>query len=189
MSAEHSPADPELITAETTRDRRPERGFWAGCSSLIMAVLVLAMSVYLSIGIVRMDVPDGVDAPGPRFFPLILMICGYVLSALLAIQSLRSPESAEPGRQRSAGGGAGRRSDWRTLGIVLAAFLAFSLLLNPLGWILSAALMFWLISFALGSGRPLFDIALAAVFSSAVQVAFSAGLGLNLPGGIIEGVL
>jgi putative tricarboxylic transport membrane protein len=34
-----------------------------------------------------------------------------------------------------------------------------------------------------------FDIGVALIFSSFIQLAFSAGLGLNLPSGILTGVL
>lgn len=75
--------------------------------------------------------------------------------------------------------------DWRTFGIVLGAVVAFAVLLVPVGWILSAALLFWLVSYALGSRRPIFDIGVALLLSSLVQLAFSAGLGLTLPSGLI----
>lgn len=75
--------------------------------------------------------------------------------------------------------------DWRTFGLVLAAVVAFAVLLDPVGWVLSAALLFWVISYALGSTRPVFDIGVALLMSSLVQLAFSAGLGLTLPAGFI----
>lgn len=188
MSTDQMTSTPEGTATATSGGDGAASGFWASRSSLIMAGLVLALSVYLTVGITAMEVPSGADVPGPRFFPIIIAVCGYVLGLLLAVQALRSPEPAED-TEAEARARHRTRSDWRTLGLVLAAFLAFTLLLNPLGWILAAALMFWLISYALGSSRPLFDIALAVVFSAAVQVAFSAGLGLNLPSGLFEGVL
>lgn len=75
--------------------------------------------------------------------------------------------------------------DWRTFGIVLGAVVVFAALLVPVGWILSAAFLFWAIAYALGSTRPIFDIGVALVLSSLVQLAFSAGLGLALPSGFI----
>lgn len=105
------------------------------------------------------------------------------------LQLWRQPEHPSDSEQYEQLPGAHRTfTDWRALGITLAAFVAFALLLQPLGWILSAALLFWLVSYALGSTRQLFDIGLAIVLSSAVQVAFSAGLGLNLPPGILGGL-
>jgi len=167
------------------------RGFWGGRSSLVVAALILALAVYLTAGVVTMEIPEGAKTPGPTFFPIILAICAYVLAALLAVQALRTPELPETDEEQIEVTGRTHRthSDWKALGTTLAAFLAFSLLLVPVGWILSAALLFWLISWALGSKRPLFDVGLSLMFSSAIQVAFSAGLGLNLPPGLMEGIL
>jgi len=75
--------------------------------------------------------------------------------------------------------------DWRTFGIVLGAVAVFAVLLDPVGWILSAALLFWIVSYALGSKRWAFDIGVGLLMSSLIQLAFSAGLGLNLPSGFI----
>jgi putative tricarboxylic transport membrane protein len=167
-----------------------KKPFLAGRSELVLAGFVAAVGIYLGIGILTMDVPPGAKAPGPQFFPALIAIGALILAALLAVQALRHPE--QPVQKATAPGTEGRQykmhSDWKALGTVLAAFLAFCFLLEPLGWILSAALMFWAMSYALGSRKRLFDPALALVFSSFIQVAFSAGLGLALPAGILEGI-
>ncbi len=177
--------------ATTVDAPEPARGFWAGRSSLVVASLILALALYLTAGITTMEIPEGAKTPGPTFFPIILAICAYVLAGLLAVQALRTPEAPETAQEQIEVTGRTHRthSDWKALGTTLGAFLAFSLLLVPVGWILAAALLFWLISWALGSKRPLFDAGLSLVFASAIQVAFSAGLGLNLPPGLLEGIL
>jgi putative tricarboxylic transport membrane protein len=169
----------------------PARGFWSGRSSLVVAALILALGIYLTVGITTMEIPEGANAPGPTFFPIILAICAYVLAGLLALQALRHREEPESEQEQLEVTGRTHRthSDWKALGTTLAAFLAFSLLLIPAGWILSAAGLFWLVSWALGSKRPVFDLGVSLVFSSAIQVAFSVGLGLNLPSGLLEGIL
>lgn len=80
-------------------------------------------------------------------------------------------------------------SDWKTLGMTVGAIAAFIVALPILGWILSAAGLFWVICRALGSRRPLFDLSVAILFSSVIQLAFNAGLGLNLPSGFLEGLI
>lgn len=79
--------------------------------------------------------------------------------------------------------------DWRTFGLVLAAVVVFAVILEPVGWILSATLLFWVVAYALGSRRPLFDIGVGLLLASLVQIAFSAGLGLALPSGLIGWIL
>ena len=79
-------------------------------------------------------------------------------------------------------------SDWRALLTVLGSLVAFIVLLRPLGWILAAAMLFWGVAYALGSRRPVFDISVALVVSSVIQLAFGYALGLNLPAGFLAGV-
>nr|WP_275942248.1 tripartite tricarboxylate transporter TctB family protein [Streptomyces spiramenti] len=73
------------------------------------------------------------------------------------------------------------------LGLV-GTVIVFIALLVPLGWIIAGALLFWGVARTLGSRRPVFDIFVAVAMSSSIQLAFSAGLGLNLPPGILAGV-
>lgn len=80
-------------------------------------------------------------------------------------------------------------SDWCTTSLVFGAVVVFIAILNPVGWILSATMLFWVISYALGSKRKLFDFGIALIFASCTQLAFSAGLGLNLPSGFLGGIL
>ena len=162
---------------------------------------------------------QGKSAPGPQFFPIIVCIVLYLVATLLAIQILRSPKvpdnSIHPGHgQFSADmlhdlGHLGKEedeadddapaqtpaktwktySDWRTVGLLLAGVVAFVALLEPLGWIISATMLFWVVAYALGSRRRFFDIGVGLLFSSIIQLAFGAGLGLSLPSGFIGGIL
>lgn len=161
----------------------PAGGLLAGRSSLVVAGILLAMGLYLTFGIITMDVPEGAKTPGPRFFPILITAAIFLLASVLILQAFRNPEPVpvEAANYRF-------HSDWKAVGIVFFAFLAFALLLVPVGWLLSAALLFWAVSRALGSARPLFDIGISLVFSAFIQLAFGAGLGLTLPGGILEGI-
>lgn len=79
--------------------------------------------------------------------------------------------------------------DYRTTGIVLAGLVGFAVLLQPIGWLITATGLFWVVCYALGSKRPVFDIGVSVIVASVIQIAFSAGLGLGLPPGIMEGLL
>lgn len=100
---------------------------------------------------------------------------------------------AEAAEQPSAEGPPASRyrshTDWKTVGIVLASLVAFALLLIPVGWLVSAALLFWGVCYALGSKRPVFDVGVALLFSGFIQIVFSGLLGLALPPGFLEGLL
>lgn len=159
------------------------RDFWAGRSGLLFPLLLAAVSTFLTIGNLTMGGADDAEFPGPTFFPWLLAVAGFVIAALLTVQYVRHPEPPEEtsGRQYRM------FSDWRALAWCFGGFLAFSLLLEPLGWILSAALLFWCVARGIGSTRPIFDVSLALVVSSLIYLAFAVGLGLTLPSGILGG--
>jgi putative tricarboxylic transport membrane protein len=96
------------------------------------------------------------------------------------------PPDVPPGRQPWP---ARWFSDWRALLTVLGSLVAFIVLLRPAGWILAAAVLFYGVAYALGSRRPVFDLSVALVMSSIIQLIFGTALGLNLPAGFLEGVL
>lgn len=158
-------------------------GWFAGRSGLLFPLVLALASTWIVIGNLTMDIPEGTDFPGPTFFPWILAVSGYFLAALLALQYLRHPEFPEELSDKTYP----MFSDWNALAWCVGGFLAFALLLQPLGWILAAALLFWCVARGIGSRRPLFDIGLSLVVSSAIYLAFAVGLGLPLPSGLLGG--
>jgi putative tricarboxylic transport membrane protein len=196
--------------------RKPR--FGTGRSEFVVVAVLYAVAIFLTVGTVTMNV-QGKSAPGPQFFPILVCIVLYLAATLLAIQILRKPNvpdnTIHPGHgQFSADmlhdlGHLGKEedatyddaplptpgktwktySDWRTVGLMVGGVVAFVLLLEPLGWIISAAALFWLVAYALGSRRPFFDIGLGLLFSSIIQLAFGGALGLGLPSGLVGGIL
>lgn len=158
-----------------------DRGFWHGRSGLFFPGLLAAFMTFLLVGVLTMDVPEGTDFPGPRFFPIILIVAGYLLTALLVVHYLRHPEPVEEtGEQQWR-----TFTDWQAVAWCVGGFLAFALTIELLGWILSAALLFWCVARGIGSRRPLFDASLSLVVSSVIYLLFAMGLGLNLPSGVL----
>lgn len=153
-------------------------------ADILVALLVISIGAFLLHGAATMEVPDTAGFLGPRFFPVA---CGAFLAALgslLAVRALRQAQAATEQPNQDA-----EHTDWKPLGIVGATLLLHLLLLQFLGWILAGALLFWGVSYALGSRRVLRDLGIALVVAAAVQLGFSAGLGLNLPAGILLGVV
>lgn len=190
------------------------RGFWAGRSELVLVGLLFLLGILFTIGTLTMNV-QGEAVPGPRFFPVIVCVLLFSTGTALAVSIVRRPRlrdtQVHPGRgnfsedmlrdlgsvddeqtdYRRTGGESRPRahSDWKTLGQIAGAVVLFILLLQPVGWIVCAALLFWVVARAMGSTRPVFDLGVALLFSSAIQLAFNAGLGLPLPPGLLEGLL
>lgn len=194
----------------TAPSRRPAL---EGRSELIVVAVLFALAVFLTVGTASMNV-QGSAVPGPQFFPVLVCIALYVVATALAISVIRSPNIPDtrihPGHGNFSGAllddlsgehefstphpadGASPTwktySDWRTVGLVVGGVVVFTAALNIVGWIISAAFLFWVVCYAMGSKRPGFDVGVSLLFSSIVQLAFGAGLGLNLPSGVLGGM-
>ncbi|SHI55818.1 putative tricarboxylic transport membrane protein [Nocardiopsis flavescens] len=182
------------------------RAWWRGRSEIFVGLLTVGIGAFLAVQTASMHVPDNSASPGPQLFPALVAALMIVLGSALALQVARrpAPEPDDGGADRPEGAGVvgdlvegesphtaapATHSDWRTVGTVLGSVVLFALLLQPVGWLLSGALLFFGVAWAFGGRRPLFEATVALVYSSVVQLAFVAGLGLNLPSGILGGVL
>ncbi|GAA1853194.1 tripartite tricarboxylate transporter TctB family protein [Brevibacterium marinum] len=69
--------------------------WWQGRSGLLVPLIMAGFSTYLLIGIITMEVAEDAEQPGPQFFPMIIMIVGYILTILLTIAYIRNPEPVD----------------------------------------------------------------------------------------------
>lgn len=171
----------------TRRNAAPAQSFFSGRSELVVPALMLALALFLTWQTATMEVL-GKSVPGPQFFPTIVCVLLYGVVIAHTIQIFRSPRggAAAPAAEEKQ---YKTQSDWKTMGMVVAGVIGFILILPYAGWILSAAALFWVVARALGSKKALFDVSIALLFSCVIQLAFNAGLGLNLPAGFLEGLL
>jgi len=76
-----------------------------------------------------------------------------------------------------------------SVGMLAGAFLLNAFLIEPLGWVISGALLFTLSAFALGNRHHVRGLAIGIALSLITFYAFAIGLGVNLPAGILQGIL
>lgn len=157
----------------------------AVASSFAMPVLIAAFATYLLVGILTMEVPAAAVFPGPQFFPALITAGLYLFAALLALSALRELRSAPA--TEDAPRGRTVRLDWPSLAWVVGSFLAFAFLLQVLGWIIAAALLFWCVARGFGSRRAIFDLLVGLTVSSLSYIAFDMALGMSLPSGVLGG--
>ena len=148
---------------------------------LFVSLGVLALGGFFAYGALQINVTQSYARVGPRFFPFLvtagLLICGAILLA----QALR-------GRAADPEGGedvdADAPTDWRAVALVAVGLVGTALLMERLGFPLTAGLLFWAVAFAFGSRSPfapVYGLALAFV----VYLAFTRLLDLNLPAGVL----
>ena len=123
---------------------------------------------------------------GPAAVPLVVGGLLVVVSVFLAVDVARGGRGEpEGGEDIELTGG----SDWRTIALLAVAFVANALLIEPLGWVFSGAILFWGSAFALGSRHYVRDAVIAFVLSIGSWYLFALGLGIVLPPGVLRGIL
>jgi putative tricarboxylic transport membrane protein len=123
---------------------------------------------------------------GPAAVPVVVGSLLVIVSVFLAVDVLRGGRGEpEGGEDIELGGG----TDWKTVLMLAAAFLANALLIESLGWVFSGAILFWGAAYALGSRHWIRDVVIAFVLSIGSWYLFALGLGIVLPPGLLDGIL
>jgi putative tricarboxylic transport membrane protein len=126
------------------------------------------------------------DPIGPRPVPIILGVLLLVVAVAYAIDVARGGTGEQEGGEDVD---LTAKVHWRTVVMLIAAFVANALLIDWLGWVISGSLLFWGSALALGSRRYLTSLAVAVALSLTTFYAFAIGLGVNLPAGVLQGIL
>ncbi len=123
---------------------------------------------------------------GPGAVPIVVGSLLVVVAGFLAVDVWRGGRGEPEGGEDIELTGT---SDWTTIALLAAAFIANALLIEPLGWPISGAILFFGSAFALGSRHYIRDAAIALVLSFGSWYLFAFGLGVILPVGILKGIL
>lgn len=179
------PEDAETAgTAEATEapGPDPETTVWRGPTAWVIPALVTVLGLVGVWGGLTIEAPPNATRPGPGAFPGVVGVLLLVTAVCMAVINLRN---------RDTGDGASSLAwfEGRPVLLVLAGLVVHVALLEFLGWLLAGALLFWIVAYAFGARAYLRDAVVALSMSAAVQVGFSLGLGLSLPGGFLELVL
>jgi putative tricarboxylic transport membrane protein len=158
-----------------------------GRSELGVALFLGALGVLIIVSALLLPESRIARGPvGPAAVPMVVGGLLVIVSIVLAVDIWRGGRGEpEGGEDIELGGG----TDWRTIAMVVAAFLANALLIESLGWVFSGAILFWGSAFALGSRHYIRDVVIAFVLSIGSWYLFALGLGIVLPPGILRGIL
>ena len=187
MAAPGTPT-PGVSPADTPSGPSSNGGGWLrGKAELGVALLLAAVGVVLIVDTVQLPaVQAAADPVGSRPVPFIVAALLLVCAGLLAVNVVRGGHGeAETGEDIDLQ----HPSDWRTVGLLVAAFVANILLIDRLGFVISGAVLFFGCVYALGSRRYVHNALISAALSVATFYAFYVGLGIDLPAGILEGIL
>ena len=129
-----------------------------------------------------MQVPPTYARVGPQAFPY------FIAAALVVVGGYFAWNAWAPGARREILA-EGFDTDWRALLIIGAGLLIHLNILKPLGFVISGVFLFICVAFAFGSRKLLRDGIVAIILVLASYLGFTHGLGLQLPAGILAGLL
>lgn len=146
---------------------------------LAIGVGVIAISAVLAVGAFRFPPEMGFVILGAHVYPYGVAVFLGVVGLLLCYQAVTggfrelADHSAESA-QALPGGKAG--AAWVTAGLVGVAVL-----INLIGFVLAAGLLFACSARGFGSRRPVKDLAIGIALTLPIYWLFNAGLGVSLP--------
>ena len=130
----------------------------------------------------KMLVPPGSGTVGPQIFPYLVSVFVILISLGLFLQIFRGnlgvPEGTEFGEVVE-------KTDFKSLAMVAGSMLTYPLLIERAGFIIASSVVFFGVAFAYGAKNLLKNLAISIIFSLIVYFAFSKGLNVSLPAGVL----
>ena len=153
---------------------------------LAFAGSLLLLGVIVLFDAKNMLVPPGSGSVGPQVFPTIIGIFIILVSIALTVEILRGnygkPEGTEFGEIES-------KTDWKTLGMVTGSILTYPFLIESAGFVVASTVVFFGVGFAYGARKLVKNLLIAIIFALVVYLSFTKLLNVNLPAGILKGLL
>ena len=169
------------MSEKAVASRVSDRAQYGVCAGLaLLGVLLLVDASHIG------AVSSSNDPVGPRPVPILLGVLLLIVSVVYAIDIAHGGQGeAEAGEDVDLT----TPIDVKTVGLLIAAFLLNALTIERLGWVISGSLLFWGSAFALGNRHHIRGLAIGIALALGTFYLFAIGLGINLPAGILQGIL
>ena len=169
------------MSEKAVAGRVKDRAQYGVCAGLaLLGVLLLVDASHIG------AVSSSNDPVGPRPVPILLGVLLLIVSVVYAVDFAHGGQGeAEAGEDVDLT----TRIDVKTVGLLIGAFLLNALTIERLGWVISGSLLFWGSAFALGNRHHIRGLAIGIALALGTFYLFAIGLGINLPAGILQGIL
>jgi putative tricarboxylic transport membrane protein len=149
-------------------------------AGLAIGLGLVAIASVIGFDTMQMRVPPSYARVGPQIFPYIIAIGMALTGTFIAWKSYRGGDEvvdeAEP-------------TDWKNVGIIILGLIAHMNLIRPAGFVPAGLVLFMSVAFAFGSRRYGRDAIIGFCLVLFAYIGFTYGLGLQLPPGILKGLL
>jgi putative tricarboxylic transport membrane protein len=139
----------------------------------VLGGAVLALGLFIAFETSQMQVAPSQAAVGPRMFPFLVAIGLLIVGAALLREAFFGHIAHEGGFEL----------DWRAVVLISVGLVAEFLLMERVGWIISAVVLYVLGTVAFGSRRIVLGVVIGLALAVVTYGAFNYGLDLSLPMG------
>jgi len=141
----------------------------------VVAAFVLLLGAFVAAETAMLRTGPGYAAIGPKLFPW-LVAAGLLAVGLALLHEARAGAVAQP---------AGFELDLPPIAAVTVGLVLQMILMRPAGFVIATAVLFVAVTYALGSRRFLLNSAVGLALCAVTYIAFTRGLGLVLPAGML----
>jgi putative tricarboxylic transport membrane protein len=141
----------------------------------VLAGFVLVLGGFIAVETAMLRTGPGYAAIGPKLFPW-LVAAGLLLVGVALLYEARAGAIAHP---------VGFDLDLPPALAVTAGLVLQMVLMEPAGFVIASAVLFVAVAYAFGSRRLALNAAVGLILCAATYVAFTRGLGLVLPAGVL----
>ena len=122
----------------------------------------------------------------PKLFPLIIGWFLIALCAILAIQIIRGGTAVPEGLRA---GDKIEKSDYKSFAFVLLSFLSYIVLITRGGFVVASTVVFVGIAYSFGNRKFGRTLLIGLIFAFVTYFSFTRYLHVDLPAGILKGIL
>lgn len=146
--------------------------------NLIAAIVFIALGIGYAILTSQLPTRTLQNSTQPSFFPWIIVVCLFVLSGALLIQSLLArPPADEPPQQQASP----VRLAW------ILAFVCYLVVLPGIGFVVANVLFFGALMYLYGDRNPIKIVLSSIVVPLVLFFLFRNLFQIRLPAGVVEG--
>ena len=164
----------DLVGEEEAEQLEVDDDRTTALATMIFGGVLLLLSVAVIVQAVRLD--NGGNTVGPATAPWVIGVSLLIVGVLTVVRGRRDMGVWEVSEHTTG-------QDWRRLGILVAALLAFAILIPFLGYVVSGTLLYGATASALGAPRRGQMFAVGFSVAAVVWLLFDVGIGISLPAG------
>lgn len=150
---------------------------------LAFSLGIIALGLFMAVQTAGIDVSPSYARVGPRVFPWVVSFGLVVVGLVLARDAIAGQWVAEDSVPGSPG------FDWHAFLFIGIGLVLHMVLIGRAGFVIASTVLFVCVARGFGSRTWLRDTIIALILAVVVYVGFQYGLGLDLPAGVLAGIL